>query len=151
MKYLLILAFFFTFSLSAFAQADSVVTENNILSGKWKLVEFKNLTTGAVTDTALMQNGSAAFYKKVRLTLYDSVGLGEVWGQSFCNNMEGYYRVYPKNKLTISGWSGTKAGCLYESKLSDAMHAVSGYRRNKDTLFILYNHDSEEMVFIRDK
>lgn len=151
MRSLFILTLFLSFTFNAFGQADSLATGNNILSGNWKLVEFKNLNTGKTADTASVQNGRLAFYKNVRIRFYDSVGLGEIWGKSFCNDVRAYYKVYKKNKLSISNFGGSKVDCLYEGKLWDAMRAASSYRRNDDTLFILYNHDSEEMLFIRDK
>ena len=49
------------------------------------------------------------------------------------------------------GISGTKAGCLFEGELWDGINYASSYRRTKDSLFILYNRDSEEMVFVKCK
>ena len=106
---------------------------------------------GQVTDTAVLQNGVLAFFKNVRLNFKDSANVGKIEGHSFCNAIGGTYKISDKNKITTSDIGGTKVDCLYEGKLWGAFRAASSYKRNNDTLCILYNKDSEEMVFVRDK
>jgi heat shock protein HslJ len=151
MKFLSIIIVSLSCAVTAFGQQDSLTKENNVLTGKWKLIEFKNISTGEITDTASVQDNVAAFYKHVRLSFHDSAGIGEIKGKSFCNNVGGYYKIYPNNKITSLGVGGTQVWCLYEGKLQDAFHAASSYKRNSDTLSILYNSDLEEMIFALDK
>jgi len=148
MKPLLILIVSQYCTIAAFAQETPSDTQTAGLSGKWNLIEFKNRETGEITDTTTIQNGWLTFYKKVRLNFYDNDSVGEIKGQSFCNDVGGFYKIYKNNKLSVANFGGTKVWCLYEGKLWDAFTAASSYKRTTDTLYILYNNDSDEMVFV---
>lgn len=78
------------------------------LTGKWRLLEFKDCLTGEIMDTSTIQNGSIASYKHVKLNFQDSSSAGEIQGNSFCNNVKGKYKLSGKNKIRISSFGGTK-------------------------------------------
>jgi len=143
MKPLLLYLFLFTFPLPLLAQSNSGLT------GQWKFILFKNCKTGKVTDTASVQNHATAFYYRVRLTFNDSTG--KFAGVSFCNAVGGDYKIHEKNKIIVTTFGGTKKMCLYEGKFWDAFHAASSYKRENDNLYILYNNDTEEMMFVKEK
>jgi len=147
MKAFLVSILFFYFAISAIGQniADTRTTGMN---GNWSLLEFKNLASGQIADTSGFQNGWETFYKHVNLNFQYYDTSGEIYGQSFCNGIGGYYKIYGKSKIKASSLGGTKVDCNYESKLWDSFRTASSYKRNNDTLFILYNNDMDEMVFI---
>lgn len=122
---------------------------NNVLTGTWSLMEFKNILTGEVTDTTEIQNGVMAAYNHVRLEFKDSVGVGTFRGMSFCNGVGGSYSLSGKNLIKASDMIGTMIGCLYEGKFDDAFRTLSSYKREGDTLYLLYNNNTEEMVFVK--
>ncbi|HTA83106.1 MAG TPA: META domain-containing protein [Bacteroidia bacterium] len=139
---ILILSLFF--SLTAFGQhADST----NSLTGKWHLILFRDLKTGQMTDTASIQDRSIAFYNRVVLDFEGNADSGTIVGHSFCNSMVCNYRIYNNSKIAFDHYGSTLVNCLYEGKFMKALQQVSSYKRNKDTLNVLYNNDSEEMLF----
>ncbi|MGP8214052.1 MAG: META domain-containing protein [Bacteroidia bacterium] len=143
MKTFLIIIVSLSFSICAFGQDLHVNNVNNILTGKWRLIEFKNIETGVVIDTT----NQHAFFKHVILNFHDSANTGGIKGKSFCNDVGGSYRIYGMNKIVVDGFGGTKVGCHLEGDLWDAFRAASSYKRSSDTLIILYNNDTEEMIF----
>jgi hypothetical protein len=124
---------------------------NNVLTGTWGLVQFKNLSTGEITDTAELHNYAREYYNHVRLIFKDSAGSGSVQGHSFCNKVEGMYTLIGNNGIISSALGGTMVFCSYEDKLDDSFKLLSSYKRLNDTLYLFYSHDSEEMVFVKRK
>ena len=153
MKPLLILILSLSFSFAAFGQAlrDSTSNKTIGLNGKWRLVLFKNLKTGKIDDTASIQNRTYAYYKRVRLNFKDSANVGKIQGKSFCNDVSGSYKIYEGSRMIITSFGGAMVDCLNEDKFWKGLHSASSYKVNNDSLLILYNNDSEEMLFTRDK
>jgi len=142
------LTFIFLFiSLTAFGQTDSL----HSLNGTWNLKMFKNLITGKIKDTARLQDNWAVFYTHVKLTFHDSAGHGTIIGKSFCNDVGDHYTLLDKNKIAALGLGSTAVNCRLEQELEEGIKNASSYRRTKDSLFILYNQDSEEMIFVKYK
>lgn len=129
--------------LIAFILAISPNTTS--LSGKWKLLQFKNLATGKIQI-------AEATLGPIELTFQDSIAGGTFSGYDGCNSIWGAYSCPQENKIIISGWAQTKRACLHtmDKIFSDALLSATNYNMSHDTLFIFYNHNYEEMIFIRE-
>lgn len=114
---------------------------NNILTGKWQLVQFDEISRIKKHCQPL---------NHVVINMKDSALSGRLWGQSFCNGINGHYKINLKGKMVVPSFGGTKVACGCESQLWEAFHNVSGYQIKDDTLTIYYNL-SDKMLFTKVK
>ncbi len=121
---------------------DDTTTSTDTLNGKWKLINYHNLTNG--TSESEPSNIS----RSIILEFSDNTIKGNMNGHTVTNTVSGEYELLPDNKIKTLSFGGTKIGePNWGYKFWDAIHAASSYKRQSDNLYIYFNADADKMEF----
>ena len=115
---------------------------------KWELISYKNLNQGTETERPWRLE---KFFKVIIQFDYDeATGDGTFEGQSLSNVISGSYELTEEG-LKINNFedSHMREPAWGLDSMRIAMHTVSGYSCNGDTLLLNYNKNRSAMVFIK--
>ena len=123
---------------------DEITTQT--LNGKWKLVEYHNLTLR--TSESEPTNIS----RSILIEFSDNGSNGKISAHTVTNSVGGEYELSKVNRIKTVRFGGTKVGePNWGSKFWDAMYSVSSYERQRNKLFIYFNADTEKMEFSKQE
>lgn len=121
---------------------DNITTTTDTLNGKWKLVNYHNLTTG------ISESEPSNISRSIIIDFSDNRIKGKMNGHTVTNSVSGEYELLQDNKMKTLSFGGTKVGePNWGYKFWDAIHAASSYERQSDKLYIHFNADTEKMEF----
>ena len=118
------------------------------LTGTWKLIQYKDLTTGVI------ENIPQEYVDRevVTFTFEDNNKTGKFNGRTVSNETGGEYILEPNNKIKVESFGGTKVGeDSWGGKFWETIRQSTSYEIKKDTLHILYDHDTKCMTFIQSR
>ena len=115
---------------------------NGTLEGRWKLTFYHNLTSG------VNEPEPANIARSIILNFSDDGSNGRITGHTVTNTVTGDYQLPGNNKITITGFGGTKVGEPdWGRKFWLAMQSVHRYQRNNRKLTLFFNTNTESMEF----
>jgi hypothetical protein len=118
------------------------------LTGTWKLIQYKDLTTGFVENIPQ----EYVDRKVVTFTFEDNNKTGKFNGRTVSNETGGKYILEPNNKIKVENFGGTKVGeDSWGGKFWNTIRQSTSYEIKNDTLYILYDHDTKRMTFIQSR
>ena len=118
----------------------------NTLTGKWKLIQYKDVITGQTENEPEEYKNS----ESMTFTFNDNHLQGKFTGITLHNNTKGTYSLYDNNKITVNYFSQTKISEPYwGNKFWETIIQASSFSISNDTLNIYYDKDTKAMVFIR--
>ena len=116
------------------------------ITGKWRLIQYKNLTTGQI------ENEPPEFKDRDVMTFYfqDKGNSGKFKGKTIRNDVYGEYTLMPNNKIKVFNFGGTKVGePEWGGKFWSSIRVSSSFKISNDTLAIFSENEKKCMVFIR--
>ena len=121
----------------------STFQNNQTLTGKWTLICYKDISSGERTNRP-----SSYSPKQLTFEFLDNGKDGTIKGRTTVNDVTGKYKIN-KNRISVDRFGGTKIGehgwgSVFWSTISNS----SSFEFRKDTLIILYDNDSKEMLFL---
>ena len=136
MKTIIIIIYLFFGIFNTFQNSQS-------LTGKWTLICYKDISSGERTNRP--SNYSA---KKLTFEFLDNGKEGTFKGRTTVNDVTGEYKIN-KMRISVDRFGGTKIaehgwGSVFWSTISNS----SSFEFRQDTLIILYDNDSKEMLFL---
>jgi hypothetical protein len=146
--------YFFVFALILFACNSvenpivvnvNISSPNNILSGgvltgKWKLIAYSNLTLGTI------ETEPTDISRSVIIDFLDDGAQGKMGGVTVTNSVGGEYELLKGNKMKTLIFYGSKVWePAWGSKFWGAMNTASSYERQSSKLFIYFNADTEKI------
>ena len=115
---------------------------SGVLTGKWKLMEYQNLTLGTI------ESEPTDISTSVIIDFSDNGTQGKIGGHTITNAVGGNYELLKDNKMKTLLFYGTKVWePKWGSKFWDAIRLASSYERQDNKLFIYFNSDTEKMKF----
>ncbi len=115
---------------------------NGTLNGKWKLINYHNLTVGT------SESEPANISRSIIINFSDNGSNGKMEGHTVTNSVGGAYELLSDNKMKTLSFGGTKVGePNWGSKFWNAIHSANSYERQSNKLYIFFNSDAEKMEF----
>jgi hypothetical protein len=145
MKLLSILSIILTFIILVASGFVCYKTNNNTLTGKWRLIKYYNLTAGT------SETEPANIPRSIIIEFSDNGGEGKMNGHTVTNSVSGAYELLKNNKMKTISFGGTKVAELgWGSKFWNAIHSASSFERHGNKLFIFFDNDREKMEFNKE-
>ena len=114
------------------------------LNGKWKLMQYKDFSTGQIMNEPEKLSSSMIFEFK------DDGVSGHFDGHTVTNETTGEYTLEKENIIHVSKVGGTKVGePEWGSRFWNTIYQSSSYIINQDTLTIMYDKNTKAMVFTK--
>ncbi|MBW8051869.1 MAG: META domain-containing protein [Cytophagales bacterium] len=116
--------------------------DNNTLTGKWKLISYEDINNDTITYEP--QNIS----RSIIIEFSDKGKKGKLNGHTVTNSVSGKYKLNDNNKIEVLEFGGTKvAEPEWGKKFWNAIYIVTSYQVTKYNLYLLFNNDTEKMIF----
>ena len=116
--------------------------DNNTLTGNWKLISYEDF----INDTIIYEPQNIS--SSIIIEFSDNGRKGKLKGQTVTNTVSGKYKLKENNKIEVLEFGGTKIGePEWGKKFWDAMYNVTSYGVTEYNLYLLFNNDTEKMIF----
>jgi hypothetical protein len=132
-------------SLLCLAQTTNSMQQRHVMTGQWKLIQYRDIVNNRIVDEPSNLNRS------VVLKFEDDAYQGHIEGHTIRNRISAQYYLRKNNSINFK-YVGTQGNDNGEKEWGDNLSRllldVNSYKIQKDTLTLKYDSGTKAMIFI---